>query len=116
MADELESKRLSTFAYRDMECEVRVSTYEIPSVGWWVCGYMTGHIDLDSYDAADEVASAHGGFNWYRMEEDGRVTLGFDTAHWDDGPDTQDETFVTQAIKEAVDSLYTAGVVKEVTS
>ncbi len=99
-----EPKTLSTFSYRGMDCEV-------VAYGSHVNGYMTGKISVDSYDEADRVAEAHGGFTYYKCKGDGRVTLGFDTVHYGDGPETQNEAYVTGAIKSAVDSLIAAGVV-----
>jgi hypothetical protein len=120
----LRSETVAEFTYRGIECEVR--KLHSPGAGFGLLspflddvndtgevhnGYMTGPINVASYDEADEIASAHGGFTWFEYEGNGHVTLGFDTGHHHDGPDTQNVEFVTQAIKDAVDSLYAAGVV-----
>ncbi len=96
------------FEYRGISCKVlRMAWMES-----WHNGYMTGPFTVSSYDEADLVASAHGGFTFFETEDDGRITLGFDTMHFFDTDQTKSAEYVTQAIREAVDSLYAAGVVK----
>jgi hypothetical protein len=111
-------RTMSTFEYRGFECEVKHLGWDEQMIGGflregWVNGYMRGPMTVVSYDEADTVADVHGGFTYFEAHDDGTSTLGFDTAHYSDGPQTRNEAYVTSEIKCAIDGLYAAGVVRQ---